>query len=76
SIECILEPGEMLFIPAFWWHQVSSLDRLNVAVNFWWTANITEFFTAPQPRRFLVQKPLLFWAAALPAFLTKCAIAK
>jgi hypothetical protein len=30
-----LEPGEMLFLPAFWWHYVRSHD-MNVAVNFWW----------------------------------------
>ncbi|XP_065666670.1 lysine-specific demethylase 8 isoform X1 [Hydra vulgaris] len=24
--ECILKPGEMLYFPAFWWHQVTSTD--------------------------------------------------
>jgi len=24
--ECTLEPGDLLYIPAFWWHQVSSVD--------------------------------------------------
>src|SRR5262249_33725118 len=33
---CIeLHPGEMLFLPAFWWHDVVSIGE-NVAVNFWW----------------------------------------
>ena len=35
AIECILGPGDVLFIPAFWWHQVHSLD-ITVSVNFWW----------------------------------------
>ncbi len=30
-----LRPGEMLFLPAFWWHHVVSSGE-NVAVNFWW----------------------------------------
>jgi lysine-specific demethylase 8 len=52
-IECILEPGEMIFIPAFWWHQVYSLDQLNIAVNFWWNPNFKQFFT-PHGRRSVV----------------------
>jgi hypothetical protein len=31
-----LEPGDVLFIPAIWWHHVRSFDRLNVLVNYWW----------------------------------------
>jgi lysine-specific demethylase 8 len=31
---CVLEPGEMLFVPSFWWHHVRALDD-NGAVNFW-----------------------------------------
>ncbi|KJE91396.1 hypoxia-inducible factor 1 [Capsaspora owczarzaki ATCC 30864] len=33
--ECILEPGEVLYIPAYWWHHVESLTD-SVSVNFWY----------------------------------------
>lgn len=29
-----LHPGEMLFLPAFWWHQVYSIDT-TVSINIW-----------------------------------------
>lgn len=31
-----LEPGDVLFIPAIWWHHVRAHGRLNVLVNYWW----------------------------------------
>jgi hypothetical protein len=31
----VLEPGEMLYIPRLWWHQMRSLD-FSVSVNDWW----------------------------------------
>ena len=31
-----LEPGDAIFIPNFWWHNVESLDPLNLLVNYWW----------------------------------------
>jgi hypothetical protein len=31
-----LEPGDALFIPAFWWHDVKASGPLNVLVNYWW----------------------------------------
>jgi hypothetical protein len=30
-----LEPGDVLFLPAYWWHAVESIG-LNVMLNYWW----------------------------------------
>lgn len=35
-LEVLLEPGEILFLPPFWWHQVYSVE-LGMSVNVWWT---------------------------------------
>ncbi len=66
-IECILEPGEMLFIPTFWWHQVYSLEQLNIAVNFWRKPNFQDCFRAPG-RRFLLQIPHKYLVFLLNTF--------
>jgi len=34
-----LEPGDAIFIPPLWWHNVESLESLNVLVNYWWHAS-------------------------------------
>ena len=31
-----VEPGDAVFIPSFWWHNVESLDPLNLSMNYWW----------------------------------------
>ncbi|KAF3452577.1 hypothetical protein FNV43_RR03010 [Rhamnella rubrinervis] len=38
-LDCILEEGEMLYIPPKWWHYVRSLTR-SLSVSFWW--NVSE----------------------------------
>ncbi|MBP5971598.1 cupin-like domain-containing protein [Brasilonema sp. CT11] len=42
--ECILEAGEILFFPSYWWHQVYSLDELNISVSFVWHTKLKKFF--------------------------------
>lgn len=31
-----LSPGDVLYVPSMWWHQVESLAGVNALINFWW----------------------------------------
>lgn len=31
----VINPGELLYLPAYWWHHVRSL-QVSISVNFWW----------------------------------------
>lgn len=42
-----LEPGDVLFYPAMWWHQVDALESFNVMVNYWWNT-APSFMDTPQ----------------------------
>jgi hypothetical protein len=46
---CEVGPGDLLFLPAFWWHQVRSLE-VGVSVSVWW-APLPAQFLAPMARR-------------------------
>ncbi|WP_053094164.1 cupin-like domain-containing protein [Cellvibrio sp. pealriver] len=41
-----LEPGDALFVPSMWWHQVESKQDLNVLINYWWR-NDKPFMDSP-----------------------------
>jgi|GEM_PF-3436032 lysine-specific demethylase 8 len=42
-IEVLLQPGEMLYIPPFWWHHVTAVDE-NISVSFWYALKIQDIF--------------------------------
>jgi len=33
-----LGPGDALYLPKLWWHQVEATEPLNMLVNYWWDA--------------------------------------
>ncbi len=39
-----LHPGDLLYLPGRWWHQVRSLDA-SVSVNFWWARGVVKLLT-------------------------------
>jgi hypothetical protein len=41
-----LGPGDAVYIPALWWHNVEALDNFNVLVNYWWR-DVPEYFDTP-----------------------------
>lgn len=38
-IECEVAAGEMLYLPRYWWHQVSSVEQ-SASVNLWWSEGL------------------------------------
>jgi hypothetical protein len=43
AYECVIEPGEMLFMPPDWWHHVRALEKsMTVSHNFFNDTNVNE----------------------------------
>jgi lysine-specific demethylase 8 len=40
TLEAVVGPGEILFIPVRWWHYVLALDE-SISLNFWWYSAAT-----------------------------------
>ncbi|TLM75200.1 cupin-like domain-containing protein [Microbulbifer harenosus] len=34
-----LEPGDAVFYPSLWWHQVEAFSPFNVLINYWWSTS-------------------------------------
>ena len=54
SMVAELEPGDALYIPALWWHQVESIGMLNILVNYWWGGAIGVTDRASSPSNCLM----------------------
>jgi hypothetical protein len=50
AIEFVLQAGESLFLPAFWWHQVQATD-MSASVSFWWAPSTSQCIDAPNSTR-------------------------
>lgn len=42
-----LQAGEVIYIPAYWWHQVTSHGAENVNLNFWWLPSLRKQLANP-----------------------------
>jgi hypothetical protein len=40
-------PGDMLFIPSFWWHAVRGVDQ-NMSINYWWRSRAADSLRHPR----------------------------
>jgi hypothetical protein len=38
AIVAELEPGDAIYIPKLWWHQVEATSPFNALINYWWDA--------------------------------------
>jgi hypothetical protein len=42
-----LGPGDMLFIPVYWWHAVWGIEQ-NMSINYWWRARLVNLLQHPR----------------------------
>ena len=49
-----LEPGDAIYIPSLWWHQVESIGTLNILINYWWGGAIGVTDRASSPTNALM----------------------
>jgi hypothetical protein len=58
ALECTVEPGDILFIPIFWWRQVYSLN-MSVSISFWASPGWTKNLKPPAMRLYISSVALL-----------------
>jgi hypothetical protein len=58
ALECVLGPGDVLFIPIFWWHQVYSLS-ISVSISFWSRGEWAKYLRPPAMRVYISSMAIL-----------------
>jgi len=56
AFNCTVGPGEILFLPSYWWHEVASVPdefHRNIAVNYWYTPFYDKEFPCKNCRLFV-----------------------
>lgn len=66
AYECILEEGDILYIPFGWWHQLWGLSEMNISVAHWYYAPIRKNFMCPQQAIRLYKMTLQRWLMRYP----------
>ena len=59
-----VKAGEILFLPSFWWHHVTSLS-LSISVNQWWRSDLREYCNRTGARLMVREYRQDGWAAFL-----------
>lgn len=52
AMEATIGPGEMLFIPTYWWHLVHSVD-MAISVNMWWENRLKQYLAPAALHNFI-----------------------
>lgn len=42
-----MEPGDALYIPPLWYHQVEALEKVNLLINYWWPVEGNKALASP-----------------------------
>lgn len=58
-----LAPGDALYLPKLWWHQVEATEPINILVNYWWDA----FSTGPDAPQTAMMLAMIAIAERPPA---------
>jgi hypothetical protein len=51
AFEVVTRPGDLLYLPYGWWHQVDTTGEENINVNFWWVPRLKLVRFWPQTMR-------------------------
>lgn len=63
GLECTLNPGEALYIPVGWYHQVTVVSDWAINVNFFWPRPLVQSIATPVLWSFLAKRLWARWRA-------------